>query len=131
VPQTQHTISVSTPQHGGTGTRYVFHKWSDGVTQVSRTVTAANANTLYEAMFGKQYLLTVTANPSNGGAVSGAGWHNAGTTVTVQATANTGFAFTGFSGGLTGTANPQLLVMTKRYNVVANFAPAAVMVNAP
>ncbi|MBO6025796.1 MAG: hypothetical protein J6P73_00945, partial [Bacteroidales bacterium] len=39
------------------------------------------------------YTITATANPSNGGAVSGAGTHQGGSTCVLSATANTGYSF--------------------------------------
>src|SRR6185503_4757636 len=39
----------------------------------------------------------------------------------VTATANAGYAFTGFSGDLSGTANPQNISMTAPRSVMANF----------
>jgi len=45
----------------------------------------------------------------------------AGETVTLQATANSGYIFTGWSGALTGTTNPATLVMNSNKSVTANF----------
>lgn len=47
-----------------------------------------------------------------------------GTAANVLAQANPGYAFTGFSGGITGTTNPQTITPTGNLNIVANFAPA-------
>ena len=59
--------------------------------------------------------------------MTGAGYYNAGATATVAATAAAGYGFAGFSGALTGTVNPQNLVMNAPKTVVAKFdntAPA-------
>ena len=53
-----------------------------------------------------------------------------GTTVTLTATANTGYQFSSWSGDLTGTANPATIVMDGAKAVTANFVPA-VLTNAP
>ena len=46
----------------------------------------------YTANFSQNsYLITVTANPTEGGTVSGGGTYNHGTTVNLTATAATGY----------------------------------------
>ena len=45
-----------------------------------------------------------------------------GTSVTLQATPNSGYTFTGWSGDLTGTTNPATLTMNSNKSVTANFA---------
>ena len=45
-----------------------------------------------------------------------------GTSVSLQATPNSGYTFTGWSGDLTGTANPATIVMDVNKSVTANFA---------
>jgi hypothetical protein len=61
-----HSLSVASPQQGGTGTRYVFSGWSDSGGQTN-TVTAFASDTTYTVMFKTQYLLTVTASPPGAG----------------------------------------------------------------
>lgn len=46
-----------------------------------------------------QYTLTLTASPSAGGTVSGAGKYDAGTSATVSASANSGYTFSSWSDG--------------------------------
>lgn len=71
-----------------------------------------------------QYTLTTGASPSSGGTITAGGVFLEGTSVTITATPNTGFRFTGFSGDLSGTANPQTVVMNGPKTVTANFALA-------
>ena len=53
-------------------------------------------------------------------------FQNAGTVVSVQATTNPGYQFANFSGGaLSGSTNPQNVIMNGPTNVVANFTPIA------
>jgi len=66
-PGSTHTIAISSPQAGASGTQYVFSGWSDSG-DLSHTVTAPNTATTYVAYFTTQYLLTMTAGA--GGSVS-------------------------------------------------------------
>ena len=48
--QSQHTLSTSSPQPGGTGVQYLFNAWSDGGAQ-THAITTPVANTTYTASF--------------------------------------------------------------------------------
>ena len=121
-PGTNHTIATTTPQAGATGTRYVFSNWSDGGA-ISHTITASSSPATYTANFTTQYYLTTAASPSAGGTISPASsWRNSGSVVSVSATANSGYVFSGFSGALSGTTTPQNLTMNAPKSVTANFA---------
>ena len=98
-----HTISVTTPQPGPPGTRYVFNNWSDGGA-VSHTIVVPATPATYTVTFTTQYELTVAVTPSGSGSVTPAsgGFYNAGASVSLTAVANAGYAFTGW----TGAANP-------------------------
>jgi alpha-tubulin suppressor-like RCC1 family protein/6-phosphogluconolactonase (cycloisomerase 2 family) len=73
---------------------------------------------------GTMFHLTTAVSPIGAGAISPAtGSYAAGSNVNVVATANTGYVFTGFSGALTGAANPQTLTLNSDSAVTANFAP--------
>ncbi|MCC6585757.1 MAG: hypothetical protein IT168_03485 [Bryobacterales bacterium] len=73
-----------------------------------------------------QYQLTTGVSPSGGGTIgpncSGGCLYSAGQVVTVTATPSPGYVFTGFTGSLTGTANPQNLTMAGPASVMANFS---------
>ena len=58
---------------------------------------------------------TVTKSPNQTSYASG-------TSVSLQATPNSGYIFTGWSGDLTGTTNPATIVMNSNKSVTANFA---------
>jgi hypothetical protein len=95
------SISVTSPQAGASGTRYVFGSWSDGAAQ-SRTITCPTSNTSYMVNFTTQHYLTM--NAGTGGTVSPAsGWRNAASQVSISATASSGYSFTGWSGVGTGS----------------------------
>jgi hypothetical protein len=120
-----HILATSSPQAGGTGTQFVWQNWSDGQA-ITHDVTANAATTSYIGNFNIQYQLTTQISPAAGaqvGTISPAtGFFNAGSSVQVSAAANPGFTvFTGFSGALSGTANPSSLVMTGPLSVTANF----------
>jgi len=117
-----HTLSVSSPQSGGSGVRYVYGSWSDGLGQ-SHGITVPSSNTTYTASFATQYSLTTSVSPSGGGNVSpsGANWYGSGQSVSVSASPSTGYSFSYWLGDLTGSANPASLSMSGPRSVTANF----------
>lgn len=119
-----HTLSVTSPQAELDGSRYAFSSWSDGGAQ-SHTITAPFGNTTYTAFFTVQYRLMTSVNPSGTGTVTPAGtnWYDGGQTVSVQATPNSGYYFSGWSGDLSGLENPTSILMDGPKAVTANFAP--------
>jgi len=126
VAGSMHTLVVNSPQNGIVGTRYAWANWSDGGA-ISHTITATSAPATYTANFTAQYLLTLAASPSGGGSLaanpaSADGYYSQGTSVQVTATATSGFAFTGFSGDLIGSANPQSIAMTASRSVTGVFS---------
>jgi uncharacterized protein (TIGR03437 family) len=120
-----HTIAVTSPQGGGS-TQYVFSNWSDGGGQ-THSVTAPSFATTYTATFTTQYLLTTVASPSSGGTVTAApnstnGYYTAGTSVQLTATPSSGYQFSNWSGDLSGSTNPQSVIVSAPQNVTANFS---------
>jgi hypothetical protein len=117
-----HTLSGSSPQPGGTGTRYVYSSWSDGGGQ-SHTITVPSTSTTYTANFTIQYSLTTSVSPSGGGTVSpsGVNWYNSGQNVSILATANTGYSFASWAVDLMGSTNPTSVTMSGPKSVTANF----------
>ncbi|MBR4829451.1 MAG: fibronectin type III domain-containing protein, partial [Muribaculaceae bacterium] len=91
-------------------TGYTFIGWSDGVTDNPRVITVTGPAE-YTANFStNSYLITVTANPTEGGTVTGGGTYNHGATVNLSATAATGYTFIGWSDGVTD--NPRVITVT-------------------
>ena len=118
-----HTLSAAN-QPGPTGTQYIFSSWAQGGLP-NQTITTGALST-YTANFQTQYYLTTTSG-ANGSISPPSGWYTKGVQATVTAAPNSGFAFAGFSGALTGAANPQTLFMSAPASVSARFgAPATV-----
>jgi len=124
-PGSSHTLAVSSPLGGSTGIRHLFSSWSDGGAQ-SHGIVAAAATTNYVATFSTQYQLTASSNPANAGATSPAGttWQTKGQTLSLAASPNSGYAFSGWSGHLQGMTNPQAITMDAPKSVTANFSQA-------
>jgi uncharacterized repeat protein (TIGR02543 family) len=103
---------------------YAFAGWSGDLTGTTNPATITmNANHTVTALFNAVvtvYTLT-TANPSAGGSVTGGGSYNAGAVATVTATPAAGYTFAGWSGDLTGTANPATITMNANHAVTATF----------
>ena len=123
-----HTIGVNSPQTAtGTGTRYAFANWSDSGLQ-THTITASSSGATYTASFTKQYLLSVSTSPSAGGVVTetptssdASGYYSTGTSVSLAASPNAGYAFSSWSGDVSGTTTQQSLTMNASHSVTANF----------
>ncbi|MBR0090775.1 MAG: InlB B-repeat-containing protein, partial [Lachnospiraceae bacterium] len=96
-------------------TGYKFLRWMDGTNEASRdaeyTFTLGTANRSLTAEFEidtpsvpKQYAVYVSANPAEGGIVTGGGIYNENATVTVTAIAKAGYAFDGWYEGITSVS---------------------------
>jgi uncharacterized repeat protein (TIGR02543 family) len=132
------TISGTSPQtvnHGASGTAvtavpstgYHFVQWSDTTTANPRADTNVTVNVSVTAAFAADaYTLTVTPAPVNGTVTKDPDQvtYAYGTSVTLTATPAFGYAFTGWSGDLTGTTNPTTITMNANKTVTATFAVA-------
>src|ERR1022692_4457124 len=128
-----HSIGVNSPQPGASGTRYVYASWSDGGGQ-THTVIAPNSPTTYTASFNTQYLLTTAVSPAGAGTVtpnptSPDGYYNSGTSVGLTAAPSS--QFLNWSGDLSGSANPQSIVMNAPHSVNANFGSGVTVIILP
>ena len=126
---TVHTVSVPLSILSSPGTQYVFTNWSDGPTAATRNINAGSTVN-FVAQYQQQFLVTVTATPAGGGSVSGGGWYNANTPISLTATATTGFSFTGFSGTAVGSQSPLAVTVSQPETVFASFAPGVPILNA-
>lgn len=116
-----HVLSAPA-QLGGTPTRQVFANWSNGGA-ATQTIVAAADQTFYTVTYVTQHLLTtnvigsgtVSTNPS-----SADGFYPAGTQVFLTANPAAGSAFTGWTGAVSGSSNPILVVVDAPKSVTAN-----------
>ncbi len=142
-----HTVTVSanpsvggtvtgggTYNHGATATLtatantgYTFINWTKNGTVVSTNPTysfTVTEDANYVANFElNSYTITATANPTEGGAVTGAGTYDHGATATLTATANTGYTFINWTkNGTVVSTNPTYsFTVTESASYVANF----------
>ena len=117
----QHTLSTTSPQGTG-GTQYTFASWSDGGA-ITHTVMASTSTIDYTVTFNTGYLLTTSANPSQGGTIAPAsGFYPANSVLNLTATANPGYEFAGWTGNVASTSNPNTTIqMTAPEAVTASF----------
>ena len=117
-------------------TGYTFVKWTKNGTQVSTNasytfnVTASEA---YVAHFQLQtYNITATANPSDGGTVSGVGEYNYGASCTLTATANEGHTFVNWTenGSQVSSQANYTFTVTGNRNLVAHFSSQSYIITA-
>ncbi|OQP60758.1 InlB B-repeat-containing protein [Niastella populi] len=108
---------------------YTFTGWSGDVTGTSTSVTVTmTANRTVTANFtngtGTSYTLTTTVSPAAGGSITrspNASSYTAGTVVTLTATPASGYSFTGWSGGASGTNATTTVTMNANTSVTASF----------
>ncbi len=76
---------------------------------------------------GTNYTITLSANPSNGGTVSGGGTFSSGSSVTVQASPSSGYSFVNWTEGGTSVSTSASYTFTASANrsLVANFSQNA------
>lgn len=107
---------------------YEFVKWTKNGTNVSTDATftfTVNASATYLAHFQtKSYTVSVSAQPSNGGTVSGGGTFNYGQSCTVHATPAEGYTFINwtYDGDVVSTDVDYTFVVNGDRILVANFS---------
>ena len=108
-------------------TGYTFVNWTKNGTQVSTNASytfTVNGSGDYVANFTlNSYEVTATANPADGGTISGAGTYNHGATATLTATAAEGYTFTNWTknGTQVSTNATYSFTVTEAAALVANF----------
>ena len=106
---------------------YTFQRWTRNGTQVSTDSTYAftvTGSATYIAHFAAQsYTVTVSAEPAEGGTVSGGGTYTYGQTCTVHATADACYNFINWTenGNMVSTSENYTFTVTGDRNLVANF----------
>ncbi len=110
---------------------YSFINWTNaGViasTSSSFTFNLTKNQTLvanFKVIAASQFAVILTSNPAAGGTTTGSGAYNAGTSVTVTATANAGYHFTNWTnnGAVVSTSSSYTFPLTANVTLVANFA---------
>jgi hypothetical protein len=114
--------------------------WTENGSQVSTNPTysfTVNSNRTLVAHFQSQpsqYTITLSANPTNGGSVSGGGTYSQGQTCTVTANANPSYSFVNWTeNGTQVSANSTYsFTVTGNRTLVANFSysPTGYVINA-
>jgi len=113
--------------HATANTGYTFINWTENGTQVSTNANytfTVNSNRNLVAHFQQQsYTITVSADPTAGGSVSGGGTFNHGQSCTVHATANTGYTFINWTenGTQVSTNANYTFTVNGNRNLVAHF----------
>ena len=122
--QGQNCTITATPN-----TNYTFTNWTENGSVVSTNASytfTVNGNRNLVANFTyvpPTYTVSVSANPTNGGAVAGGGTYTQGTSCTVTATANTNYTFINWteSGNVVSTNASYTFTVNGNRNLVANF----------
>ena len=102
---------------------YNFTGWKDGNTNATRTITVPLGGYTYTAIFQQPTgVITVEANPVNGGTVRGGGTFSIPSARSITANADAGWYFAGWSDG--NTQNPRIIAVltTNATTYTANFA---------
>ena len=105
---------------------WVFAQWQDGLTNNPCTVTVPAGGATYIATFLPPATLTVVANPSSGGTVSGAGTFQVGSSQTISATPSHAWVFAQWQDGVTN--NPRTVTVSAGgATYTATFLPPATL----
>lgn len=107
--------------------RWQFTGWSGDTTASDDSLTFKITHDMqlvanYEIPTDERPILVTSAMPSEGGTVQpDSSSYELGASVDVQATANSGWTFTQWSGDTTASSNPLSLTMNKDYRLTAHF----------
>jgi M6 family metalloprotease-like protein len=132
VPFVDHTLEAVAGEDVAAGERRPFVEWSDAPAEPRvRTVTTPLADTEYVAAYGgAEYLLDLTTTGGVSGIEPGTfqtvpmsadRWFGSGTEVSLEVLPLTGFRFVGWSGALSGQANPMNVTMSVPVVASADF----------
>ena len=115
-------ITISATSNSG----YVFDNWTEDGTEVSTnkdyTFTITEERYL-TANYTPEYTISLSADPSEGGSVSGGGTYEEGTEITISATSNSGYVFDNWTenGTEVSTNSDYTFTVTEVRNLTANF----------
>lgn len=117
--------SVTVTAAANTG--YTFVNWTEGgsviTTSPNYTFTVTANRSLTANFVINQYVLNITPLPAEGGTVTGAGTYNYGSSVSVTAVPNSGYAFVNWTNGTTvlSTSAAYTFTLNSSLNLTANF----------
>ena len=96
----------------------------DNNTRIYNITSAGNTISFSVQITNSSYTVTATANPSNGGTVSGGGTFNADATCTLTATPTEGYTFINWTenGNVISANSTFSFIVSSNRNLVANFA---------
>lgn len=111
-------IATATPGDG-----YKFTGWSGDLSGATNPVSVLMDKNMNVTANFALITYTLKATASNGDIAMNpeGGVYTPGTVVTLTVTPKTGYTFNGWSGDLTGTANPATITLDKNKSVTANF----------
>jgi N-acetylneuraminic acid mutarotase len=125
---TQYTTGTVVTLTANANSGYAFSNWSgDASGSANPTGIVMDGNKSVIANFTACYTLTTSANPSGSGTVNASPAPNcgsqyvSGTVVALTANANSGYAFSNWSGDASGSSNPVSVTMDGAKSVTANF----------
>ncbi|MBA7571990.1 MAG: hypothetical protein GH159_00525 [Dehalococcoidia bacterium] len=119
------TVTLTATANSG----YVFDYWSGSASGTSLTTTvvmdAHKSVTAHFTPVAQTYTLTTSVNPSGAGSVSPSGGeYDAGSSVSLSATANSGYVFDYWNGSASGTGPNISVTMDADKSITANFVAA-------
>ncbi len=118
-----HQLNALSPQPGASGIRYSYDSWSNNGSQ-QQNITVPNKDTTFTAIYNTEYQLTASVNPIGSGTVNitpNPEWFLSDSSAFLEAVPQTNYTFNDWSGDLTGSENPDTLLMDNPKNVTANF----------
>ena len=103
-------------------TGYTFNNWTGGLESSSNeiTLTVSSDVTITANFNAIQYTLTVNAG-AGGSVSSSGGTYNYGDSITINATASTGYSFNNWSGGLNSSDSEITFTITSDLSISASF----------
>ncbi|MCX7009707.1 MAG: hypothetical protein NTY53_21105, partial [Kiritimatiellaeota bacterium] len=97
-----------------------FIRWSDGTTNNPQLIVVSAGGASYTALFAPTAVLTMQANPANGGSVTGGGTYVVGSNAVLTATPSNLWRFIRWSDSVTN--NPRTVVVPSKGDIyTANF----------
>lgn len=99
---------------------FQFTDWSDGSTEIERTITISNDISLIANFERIQYTINIV-KVQDGGVVSEGGLIDAGSEIIIEAASSYGWEFSSWSGDISSEENPKNIIVTSDLTIKANF----------